>query len=169
MDREEVLLLRQIRDLLASYLPRILGQQEESNRQLNMILRALTVRHPTSVRIVFEGDQAMAGNPLTLQVGQKSTATVVVFDQFGQPMNSFDFTANPPSWTIDQPSAVGLASGSQPNQEVVSGTAATAAGSPANLTVSVPGVANPTDTEQVTVTQAASVPTSVQIQFSAPA
>ena len=105
----------------------------------------------------------MAGNPLTLQVGQKSTATVVVLDQFGQPM-PFDFVANPPSFSIDQPTMVAISAGPTPDQEVVAGLAVTS--TPANFSVSVPTVVNPTDTEQITVVAATQVATSVKITFS---
>src|SRR6266568_7281746 len=39
------------------------------------------------------------GGEMPLTVGSSATATVTVPDQFGQPF-AFDFTANPPAWTV---------------------------------------------------------------------
>jgi hypothetical protein len=104
--------------------------------------------------------------PLTLQVNETKTATVIVLDQFGNEF-AFDFSANPPSWTVDQPSTVGIGAGSQPQDELVTGLAPT--NLDAVLSVSVPGVVNPTASETITVVAApppVPEPTSVQIRFS---
>jgi hypothetical protein len=47
----------------------------------------------------------------------------------------------PPTWTVDQPSTVGIGAGPQPQDELVTGLAPT--NLDAVLSVSVPGVVNP--------------------------
>lgn len=105
----------------------------------------------------------MAGNPLTLNVGQSSTATVTVLDQFGQTF-PFDFTTNVPVWAVDNTASVGLAAGATPDAQSVSGVAA----GTATLTVDVPGVTNGHDEETVTVVAPAPVATSVKVSFTPP-
>lgn len=107
----------------------------------------------------------MAGNPLTLNVGQSSTATVQVLDQFGQIFPNFDFTTNPPVWASDNTGSVGVAAGTTPDTQSVSGVAP----GTATLSVDVPGVTNGHDEETVTVTAPAPVPTSVKVVFTPPA
>jgi hypothetical protein len=127
---------------------------------------------PTHVRIRFSYQHGKYKRkeyhsmPVPLQVNETKTATAVVFDQFGDEF-PFDFSANPPSWTVDQPSTVGIGAGSQPQDELVTGLAPT--NLDAVLSVSVPGVVNPTASETITVVAApppVPVPTSVQIRFS---
>jgi hypothetical protein len=104
--------------------------------------------------------------PLQLQVNETKTATVIVLDQFGNEF-PFDFATNQPSWSVDQPSTVGLAAGSQPQDEAVTGLAVT--NLDAILSVAVPGVANPNAQDTIKVVEApppTPVPTSVQIRFS---
>ena len=106
----------------------------------------------------------MAGNPLTLNVGQTSTATVVGFDQFGNPF-PIDFTVNPPAWTIDNAAVSIAANATVPTSEDVKGVSATGA-TPANLTVTCAGLS---DTEQITVLAPAPVLTSLKVTFTPPA
>lgn len=101
-----------------------------------------------------------------LQVNETKTFTVEVLDQFGN-VFPFDFAANQPSWSVDQPSTVGLAAGGQLQDEAVTGLAVT--NTDAIVTVSVPGVVNPAAEEAVTVVEApppVPVPTSVRIVVS---
>jgi hypothetical protein len=135
-------------------------------RQVLDELKKFNKPRPSYVRIRFIPRKENILMPLTLQVNETKTATVIVLDQFG---NEFplDFAANPPSWTVDQPSTVGIGAGSQPQDELVTGLAPT--NLDAVLSVSVPGVANPNAQETITVVEApppVPVPTSVQIRFS---
>jgi len=102
------------------------------------------------------------GGTMPLQVGASSTATVAVLDQFGQPMPGFDFTANPPSWSVSDPALASVAAGSTPDTETIT---ASAAGSEI-LSVSVPGVVNGTASLSFTVRAPAAVATSVSISTS---
>lgn len=105
--------------------------------------------------------------PVTLNVGQKTTASVVVFDQNGNDMTAkFDFTTNPITWTLDN-STLDSESATGPDSTNSNVITSLAAGT-ANLTADVPGVANPTDTEQV-INVAPAVATSIKINFSTPA
>jgi hypothetical protein len=100
-----------------------------------------------------------------IKVGETKTAVVVVLDQNRNEF-PFDFSTNQPSWSVDQPSNVGLAAGSQPQDESYTGLAATTTN--ALLSVSVPGVVNPTDTKEITVIEAPPPPlepTFVEIRF----
>lgn len=144
---------------------KLLHEEREERKLLLEIIADLKklLPHPTRVQIKFGG--IMAGNPLTLNVGQSSTATVQVLDQFGQIFPNFDFTANPPVWASDNTGSVGVAAGTTPDTQSVSGVAPGAA----TLSVDVPGVTNGHDEETVTVTAPAPVPTSVKVVFTPPA
>jgi len=131
-------------------------------KQIDADLKELIAlnRHPTFLKIHFGG--AMPG-PVTLDVGQKTTASIQVFDQTGQDMTSkIDFAANPISWTLDNP-ALDSESATGPdssNADVITSLA----GGTANLQASCLGL---TDTEQI-INVAPAVPTSIKISFSTP-
>lgn len=141
---------------------RLEQQNNQLLREVNAELKQL-LPHPTKVRIKFGG--IMAGNPLTLNQGQTSTATVKILDQFGNEFQNFDFGANPPVWTSSNTASVGVAAGTSADTQQVSGVAP----GTATLSVDVPGVTNGHDEETVTVTAPAPVPTSVKVVFSPPA
>lgn len=127
-------------------------------RELRHIVHLLTP-HLSALEIHF-GDSSM---DTSIQVGAVVTAKVVGFDQFGNPF-PIDFGANPASWSVDQPSAVELAAGSNPDEESCKGLAATT--TPAVLSVSCGGF---TATGNITVTEApppTPVLSSLGIQFS---
>lgn len=91
-EKEELHLLReQVRQLIQLHL---------DERQEILLLKQIRDRLPTpsqlsSIKIRFGG--IMAG-PVTLTVGQKTKATVVGFDQFGAPFNG---TLPPASFSLD--------------------------------------------------------------------
>jgi len=110
------------------------------------------------IKIVF-GEMKMLG-PVTLTVGQKTTATVQGFDQNGAAF-PIDFTANPVTWTLDNTTLD--SSTPQPDQADV--VASLAAGT-ANLTAACAGF---TDTEQVINVAQPPKLASIKIDFSTPA
>jgi hypothetical protein len=133
------------------------AQDRQILSQLGKVIDIFTPK-PTYTVITI----GASGGTMPLQVGQKSTATVTVLDQFGQPMTSFDFAANAPAWTLSDPNAASLAPGSTPDTEEVTGLAV---GSEI-LSVNVPGVTNPTASLSFSVAAAAPVATSVEITTS---
>ena len=98
---------------------------------------------------------------MPLQVGSSATATVTVLDQFGQPF-AFDFTANPPQWSVTDTAQDTLAAGPTPGTETITSVAA---GSQ-TLSVSVPNVANGSASVAFTNVAPAPVATSVSITTS---
>ena len=107
---------------------------------------------------IAHGRHKMLG-PVSLQVGQKTTATVKGFDQFGAPF-TIDFIANPVSWTDSTPALASIslqADGSAVIAGVATGTD--------NLTAVCAGF---TDTEVVTVLPGAPVLASIKIDFTTP-
>ena len=104
----------------------------------------------------------MAEGPITLQVGQKTVASVDGYDQNGQP---FLGPIPAPSWSLDQPTLDSIsADAASPADEDVTSLAAGVA----NLTATVQGPTGPlTDTETITNVQP-QVLTSVKINFSTP-
>jgi len=114
-------------------------------------IRDLLVPRPVSLKVHFSGES------MPLLVGSTTTATVTVLDQTGQPF-PFDFTANPPQWTVD-PNCT-IAPGTTPADEVFTGVAA----GTENWSVMVPTVANPTASGSFEV-HAAAVATSVSVSF----
>jgi hypothetical protein len=118
----------------------------------------------SSIRIRFlQGENQVANtDPITLTVGQTVVATVVGFDQNGQP---FKGTIPTPQWTIDNASFDSIvADSANPANEDITSLAAGVA----NLTATVVGPAGAlVDTEAIT-NVAPQVLTSVQIQFSSP-
>lgn len=102
----------------------------------------------------------MPTGPVTLTVGQKTTATVQGFDQNGAPF-AIDFTANPVTWSIDNTTA----DSSTPQPDSSDVVASLAAGV-ANLTAVCAGF---NDTEVVTNVAQAPTLSSIKINFSTPA
>ena len=96
----------------------------------------------------------MPVGPVTLNVGDKKTVSVLGFDQNGAPF-AIDFTANPVTFTDDNPSAVQ----DTPGSTVTDPITALAAGV-ANLGATCAGFS---DTESVTVVAAAPVLSSIKI------
>jgi hypothetical protein len=137
-------------------LKRIEKKEDRELALLELIESQLKPR-PTFIKIQFGG--TMPG-PVTLNVGQKTTATVQGFDQNGAPF-AIDFTANPVTWTIDNASLD--SSTPQPDQ---SDLIVSLAAGVANLTATCAGL---TDTETITNVAVAPILSSIKINFSAPA
>lgn len=140
----------------------ILHETREILTDVREILKELQALKPhlAAVKIQFNGAATM---DTSIQVGATTTAKVVGFDQFNNPF-PIDFTANPVTWAIDQPNAVGLAPATEPDSEICTGLAATT--TPAVLTATCAGF-NGTGT--ITVTEApppTPVLSSIQVQFS---
>jgi hypothetical protein len=116
------------------------------------------------------GDSTMnpEEGPISLTVGQTTTASLIGFDQFGKPMPS-DFVMPPVTFSIDTPA---IAS-STPNGDGVTDAVVGVSVGVANLTASVYGPNGIlTDTETVTVTPAVQAPpvlSSVKVAFTQPA
>lgn len=109
------------------------------------------------IKIAFGG--TMAQGPVKLTVGQKTTATVLGFDQNGAPF-TIDFTANPVTWTDDNEAVASDAP--TPPTDTITGVSAGVA----NITATCAGF---NDTEQVTVSAVVPVLSSIKIDFSTPA
>jgi hypothetical protein len=110
-----------------------------------------------------KGEHEMPSDPITLTVGESVVASVVGFDQNGNP---FKGAIPQPTWSIDNSTFDSIAADATnpANEDVVSLAAGVA-----NLTATVAGPAGPlTDTEAIT-NVVPQVLTSIQIQFSAPA
>jgi hypothetical protein len=150
-EKKELQLLRdQVRELMDLHLD---AKQEIT--LLKQIRDRLPVPGKLSfIKLAFGGD--MAVGPVTLTVGQKTTATVLGFDQNGAPI-AIDFTANPVTWTLDNTTLD--SSTPQPDQSDV--VASLAAGT-ANLSAACAGF---TDTEQVINVAQAPVLSSIKINF----
>ena len=151
-DEELELLRKQVRDLIKIHL---------DERQEIALLREIRDRLPLPaslayIRIRFRGGSSMPLGPVTLAVGQSVTATVQGFDQNGAPF-VIDFTANPVTWSVDQPSVAS----STPNPDGSDAVVGVSAGV-ANLTASCAGF---TDTETVTVAGVTPVLSSIKINF----
>jgi hypothetical protein len=133
---------------------------EHIEEDLDKVVGFLKPR-PTFIKIQFGGH--MPG-PVTLVIGQKTTASVAVFDQNGVDMTaSYNFTTNPITWTedvttFDTQSATGP---DTTNSDVITSIAA----GTTNLTATTGGL---TDTEQVINQAQAQVATSIKVNFSAP-
>jgi hypothetical protein len=156
MNKTELHELRLIIDLL-----------DRIEQSIERVLREIT--HPkqrlSSIRIVFnpKGASMATVGPVTLtKVGQVATASVVGFDQFGNPMPS-DFVMPAVTWTDDD------AAGAIVTLDATAGTVTAVANGVANLTASVTsaeGLAL-TDTEAVTVAIPVATPvlSSIKIAF----
>jgi hypothetical protein len=139
-EREEVKVLREIEEDLDELVA------QGKRRRLSFI------------KIRFGGHHMLG--PVTLTVGQKTTATVQGFDQNGAPF-AIDFTANPVTWTLDNTTFD--SSNPQPDQsDLVESLAAGVA----NLSASC---ASLSDSETVTNVAQAPVLSSIKIDFSTPA
>jgi hypothetical protein len=101
----------------------------------------------------------MATGPVKLTVGQKTTATVLGFDQTGAPF-TIDFNANPVTFTDDNQAVASDAP--TPPTDTITGVSAGVA----NITATCGGF---NDTEQVTVSAVVPVLSSIKIDFSQPA
>jgi len=121
----------------------------------------------STIRIRFykrhKGDFMAQTDPITLTVGSSVVATVVGFDQNGQP---FTGAIPTPTWSIDNSSFDSITADTvNPADEDITSLAVGVG----NLTATVQGVAGPlTDTEAIT-NVIPQVLTSIQIQFKAPA
>jgi hypothetical protein len=109
------------------------------------------------IKIAFGGN--MAQGPVKLTVGQKTTASVLGFDQNGAPF-AIDFNANPVAWTDDNETSVQDSTPTAPTDVLT----ALAAGV-ANIGATCGGF---TDTEQATVSAVVPVLSSIKIDFSTP-
>lgn len=135
---------------------------EHIEEDLDEIVGFLKPR-PTFIKIKFGGN--MAFGPVTLVVGQKTTASVVVFDQNGVDMTAkYDFVKNPITWTLDNLSfdSQSVTGPDSANSDAITSLAA----GTANLTATTGGL--PSDIEQVINQAAPQVPTSVKISFTTP-
>ena len=105
----------------------------------------------------------MAEGPVTLQVGQKTVASIDGFDQNGNP---FLGPIPTPSWSIDNPTFDSIAAdATNPADEDVTSLAAGVA----NLTASVTNAQGTALTDTETVTNVVpQVLTSIKINFSTP-
>jgi hypothetical protein len=107
--------------------------------------------------------QSTAG-PVVLTVGQSTTASVLGFDQNGNPMPT-DFVMPPVSFSVDSASFAS----STPNSDGVTDAIVGVAEGVANLTASVTGPNGTlTDTETITVTAAVVTPpvlSSIKVAF----
>jgi hypothetical protein len=158
-DREQEILER-LRKLQEEQEELEAGQSTEQ-AELKQILKDLQVLKPrlAFIKVFFGGN--MSAGPVTLNIGQKTTASVVGFDQNGQPFNGPIPT---PSYSIDDTSLDSIATSTDPSQEDVTSLAV----GTANLTATVTGPSGPlTDTEQV-INVSPQVLSSVKIQFSTP-
>lgn len=118
----------------------------------------------SSIKIRFTKGDHMAEGPVTLSVGQKTTATIDGFDQNGA---AFTGTIPPVTFSIDN-SAI---ASSTPNSDGISDVVAGVSGGVANLTASLTSAEGKalTDTETVTVTAVVPVLSSIKVNFSTPA
>jgi hypothetical protein len=115
------------------------------------------------IKIAFTRSNIMAEGPVSLAVGQKTTASIDGFDQNGAPWTG----AIPPvTFTIDNPAFAT----STPNSDNVTDVVAGVSAGIANLSASLTNAAGTvlTDTETVTVVAAAPVLSSIKVNFSTP-
>jgi hypothetical protein len=116
-----------------------------------------------TIKIRFRRKNMANTDPVTISIGQVEVATVVGFDQNGQP---FLGTIPTPTWAIDNSAVATIATDTtNPANEDVTGVAAGVGNLSASL-VNAQG-ATLTDSEPVTVV-VPQVLTSIQIQFGTP-
>lgn len=109
----------------------------------------------TSLVIQFHGGIM----PASIEIGKTTTASVQGLDQFGNPF-TIDLVANPPSWSIADPSiATASPNPTTPTSEDIMGVAAGST----SLGVSCAGLST---TDTITVTAPVPVLTSLRINFS---
>ena len=120
----------------------------------------------TFIKIAFRaGDNNMAEGPVTLNVGQKTVASIDGFDQFGAP---FTGPIPTPTWSIDNPALDSIAAdATNPENEDVTSLAAGVANLSVSLTSAEGLVCK--DTQAITNDAAVPVLSSVKINFSTPA
>jgi hypothetical protein len=135
---------------------RLLKEEAELLREENRILREIRDRQPRLSYIKIALGGVMPVGPAKLTVGDKKTATVLGFDQFGAPF-AIDFNANPVKWTDDDEAVVK----DDPTQTVADPLAALAPGV-ANIGATCGGF---TDTEAVTVVAAVPVLSAIKISI----
>ncbi len=133
--------LRYQRDLLY----RVLALLTEQGHEIEEIEQDV---HPklSFIKLAIGGD--MPVGPVTLNVGDKKTATVLGFDQNGAAI-AIDFTANPVTWADDNETSVSQSpqpDGSDPLTALAAGVA--------NISATCSGFS---DSESVTVVAAAPV------------
>lgn len=118
---------------------------EEILHELREIERELAPRILTSIKIHFQGATMATAGPITLtSVGQTATASVVGFDQFGQP-----FTGTIPTPTFTASDTTGAIATFDPSTGIVTAVANGVDNITATLTTAE-GLSL-TDTEAVTV------------------
>lgn len=137
----------------------------EENRELLRLLERHRQKRLSSIKIVFGGN--MAQGPVILNNGQATVATILYFDQSGNPMPS-DFTPPAVSYSINP---AGIAS-STPRDGQTDDIAFVAAGV-ATLTASCTSAEGLGLTDTETVTCVSTVPpppqlASIKIDFSDP-
>lgn len=126
---------------------------EHKEDEILRLLRKENLPRLSFIKIAH-GRKNMQG-PITIAVGGKSVERVLGFDQNGAPFQ-IDFTQNPVTWSIDQSAVASSTPETDPSVDDVVGVSAGVA----NLTATCAGF---TDTETVTVTQAAPVLSSIKI------
>jgi hypothetical protein len=157
-EHQELHLLReQVRELIKIHL----DEQQEIALLKQILDRLPTPSKLSSIKIAF-GEPPMVG-PVTLNVGQKTKATVVGFDQFGAPFNGTMPTA---AFSLDNTTLNSGVDDGAGGFDVTS-LAAGVANLTARLTTTE-GTAL-TDTETITNVAVVQVLSSVKINFSTPA
>lgn len=132
---------------------------EKIEQTLEKIEKDIRPKQLSFIKIAFTKGDHMALGPVTITVGQKSTATVQGFDQNGAPF-PIDLTANPVTWAIDQSTLDSSTPAADGSDAIVS-----LAGGVANLTATCAGFS---DTETITNVAVAPVLASIKIDFSTP-
>jgi hypothetical protein len=122
-------------------------------------------RHLSSIKIAFAKGRKFMIGPVTLTVGQKTTATVFGFDQNGAPF-AIDVTKTPITWSVDDATL----DSSTPQPDGTDSIVSLAAGV-ANLTASLTSAEGKalSDTEAMTNVAQPLVLSSIKIDFSTPA
>jgi hypothetical protein len=140
-----------------------IGLLRDIDRTERKILEQLEPRL-SFIKIKFQRGKIMAEGPVTLSVGQKTTASIDGFDQNGAPYLG---VIPPVTFSIDN-SAI---ASSTPNSDGVTDVVAGISAGVANLTATLTNAAGTklTDTETVTVTAVVPVLSSIKVSFSAPA
>jgi len=149
-------LLKEVRQISARLAILEAARLKDDQLILSQLSQLLAIFAPRAAYVSL-----ILGGEMPLTVGSTATATVVVLDQFGQPF-AFDFTANPPSWTVGDAAQDSLAAGSTQDTETITSLA----GGSQTLSVTVPGVANGSASLSFTNVAPAPVATSVQITTS---
>lgn len=159
-ERSEKQKLQEIIDkenILISEADLILERENEILARMRPYLAFIKIRFTRSNGMATQG-------PVVLNPGQSTVATVLYFDQSGNPMGA-GFTPPTVTYAIDNAS---IAS-STPEADGQSDDVAYVSAGVANLTATVQGPTGPlTDTETVTCNAAPQVLSSVKIAFSTP-